>query len=83
MANSEVPTSNEPARFGAQVNVDLRLAQVLEIFSPIITNTPRLTTAFAEHQIDTGNNLPVRCKLRPNNAKKQAIMDNCICDLLE
>lgn len=57
------------------------MKQVLEEFSEIFTTTPGCTT-LAEHCIDTGDNPPVRCKLRPVNSKKQAIMDNCIHDLL-
>ncbi|KAL3212246.1 hypothetical protein MRX96_008082 [Rhipicephalus microplus] len=58
-----------------------RTKHVLEEFSELFTTTPGCTT-LAEHRIDTGDNPPARCKLRPVNAKKQAIMDNCIQDLL-
>lgn len=81
-ANSEIPAPNNPTHLASQVNVDPRLAQVLENFSPIITATPGCTT-FSEHCIDTGDSQPVRCKLRPVNAKKKAIMDSCFADLLE
>ncbi|KAL3182556.1 hypothetical protein MRX96_007230 [Rhipicephalus microplus] len=47
----------------------------------IFTTTPGCTT-LAEYRIYTGDNPLVRCKLRPVNSKKQAIMDHCIHDLL-
>ncbi|KAL3223266.1 hypothetical protein MRX96_027675 [Rhipicephalus microplus] len=66
---------------GHSSDLDPRMKHILEEFSEIFTTTPGCTT-LAEHRIDTGDNPPVRCKLRPVNAKKQAIMDNCIQDLL-
>lgn len=62
-------------------NLDPRMKLVLDEFRGIFTTIPGCTT-LAEHHIDTGDNPPVRCKLRPVNAKKQAIMDDCIHDLL-
>ncbi|KAL3225353.1 hypothetical protein MRX96_049241, partial [Rhipicephalus microplus] len=62
-------------------NLDPRMKHVLEEFSEIFITTPGHIT-LAEHRIDTGDNPPVRCKLRPVNAKKEAIMDNSIQDLL-
>ncbi|KAL3227062.1 hypothetical protein MRX96_048860, partial [Rhipicephalus microplus] len=66
---------------GHSSDLDPRMKHILEEFSEIFTTTPGCTT-LAEHRIDTGDNPPVRCKLRPVNSKKQAIMDNCIQDLL-
>ncbi|KAL3183738.1 hypothetical protein MRX96_033816 [Rhipicephalus microplus] len=66
---------------GHSSDLDPRMKHILEEFSEIFTTTPSCTT-LAEHRIDTGDNPPVRCKLRPVNSKKQAIMDNCIQDLL-
>ncbi|KAL3203802.1 hypothetical protein MRX96_041720 [Rhipicephalus microplus] len=66
---------------GHSSDLDPRMKHILEEFSEIFTTTPGCTT-LAEHRIDTGDNPPVRCKLQPVNAKKQAIMDNCIQDLL-
>ncbi|KAL3195208.1 hypothetical protein MRX96_001879 [Rhipicephalus microplus] len=66
---------------GHSSDLDPRMKNILEEFSEIFTTTPGCTT-LAEHRIDTGDNPPVRCKLRPVNSKKQAIMDNCIQDLL-
>ncbi|KAL3178149.1 hypothetical protein MRX96_038669 [Rhipicephalus microplus] len=66
---------------GHSSDLDPRMKHILEEFREIFTTTPGCTT-LAEHRIDTGDNPPVRRKLRPVNAKKQAIMDNCIQDLL-
>ncbi|KAL3216462.1 hypothetical protein MRX96_033068 [Rhipicephalus microplus] len=66
---------------GHSSDLDPRMKHILEELSEIFTTTPGCTT-LAEHRIDTGDNPPVRCKLRPVNSKKQAIMDNCIQDLL-
>ncbi|KAL3203329.1 hypothetical protein MRX96_041945 [Rhipicephalus microplus] len=66
---------------GHSSDLDPRMKHILEEFSEIFTTTPGCTT-LAEHRIDTGDNPPFRCKLRPVNSKKQAIMDNCIQDLL-
>lgn len=64
------------------LELDPRMQQVLQNVSDIFTESPGCTT-LVEHHIDTGDSPPVRCKLRPINAKKQAIMDGCIDDLLE
>ncbi|KAL3191219.1 hypothetical protein MRX96_018787 [Rhipicephalus microplus] len=66
---------------GHSSDLDPRMKHILEEFREIFATTPGCTT-LAEHRIDTGDNPPVRCKLRPVNAKKQAIMDNCIQYLL-
>lgn len=39
-------------------------------------------TTIIEHEIDTGNAAPVRCKIRPLNAVKRAALDKCIDKLL-
>lgn len=62
-------------------DLDPRMQQVLRNVSSIFTETPGCTT-LVEHHIDTGDSPPVRCKLRPVNSKKQAIMDGCIDDLM-
>lgn len=62
-------------------DLDPSMKHILEEFSAIFTTTPGLTTLVGHHS-DTGDNPLVRCKLRPVNAKKRAIMDNCIHDLL-
>ncbi|KAL3176466.1 hypothetical protein MRX96_010262 [Rhipicephalus microplus] len=66
---------------GHSPDLDPRMKHVLGEFSEIFTTTLGCTT-MAEHRIDTGNNPPVRCELQPVNCTKQAIMDNCIHDLL-
>ncbi|KAL3235219.1 hypothetical protein MRX96_048362 [Rhipicephalus microplus] len=66
---------------GHSSDLDPRMKHILEEFSEIFTKTPGCTS-LAEHRIDTGDNPPVRCKLRPVNSKKLSIMDNCIQDLL-
>ncbi|KAL3199534.1 hypothetical protein MRX96_013857, partial [Rhipicephalus microplus] len=66
---------------GHSSDIDSRMTHVLEEFNEIFTTTPGCTT-LSEHRIDTGGNPTVRCKLRRVNAKKQAIMNNCIHDLL-
>lgn len=56
--------------------------KVLDDFSHLFTTIPGCT-ALAQHCIDTGDSAPVRCKLRPVNAKKQKIIEDCVNDLLE
>lgn len=47
----------------------LAMNKVLDDFSHLFTAIPGCT-ALAQHCIDTGDSAPVRCKLRPVNAKK-------------
>lgn len=70
-------TGTFPADEGIQT-----MNKVLDDFSHLFTAIPGCTS-LAQHSIDTGDSVPVRCKLRPVNAKKQEIIEGCVNDLLE
>lgn len=54
---------------------------MLDDYKAIFSAKPGLTT-FVEHRIVTEDNAPTRCKLRPVNAKKGEVMDQCLQELL-
>lgn len=60
---------------------DPRMASLLDSYKHIFCAEPGCTS-LTEHRINTGTNSPVRCKLRPTNAQKRAIIDQCVDDLL-
>lgn len=55
--------------------------QLLADYEDIFTDLPGLTS-LTEHNIDTGDSLPIRCRLRPINDTKRAILDEQIDALL-
>jgi Retroviral aspartyl protease len=58
-----------------------KAALLLSTFEDMFTSVPGLTSV-AEHTIDTGSAAPIRCRLRPVNDTKRAILDGEIDALL-
>lgn len=57
------------------VELAKRMERVLQTFKLIFTSTSGCAT-LTKHHIDTGDSPPVRCKLRPVNAK-QEVTESC------
>ncbi|KAH6930231.1 hypothetical protein HPB50_012137 [Hyalomma asiaticum] len=58
------------------------MSKVLDDFSHLFSTILGCTT-LAQHRTDTGDSVPVRCKLRPVSVKKQKIIKGCVNGLLE
>lgn len=82
----EVETCPEEAMVrgtpGEKAEGDRRIVTVLNDYKDTFTVRPGCTSLI-QHSIDTGDSRPVRCKMRPVNAEKRAIIDECIKDLLD
>ena len=58
-----------------------QLQHIVDSRKHVFTTKPGKTDVFM-HEIDTGSASPIRCKLRPINATKRKVLDECLDNLL-